>query len=57
MALLREQRGVMVAERLEMRNVREIMRLKSSARPAHKEIGRSLGVAAFLLPFDGHSLG
>lgn len=36
----------MPAERLEMRKVREIMRLKFGAGLAHKAIGRSLGIAA-----------
>ena len=35
----------MPAERLEMRKVREIMRLKLGAGLAHKAIGRSLGIS------------
>ncbi len=45
-ALLREQRGELPAERVGMRKVREIMRLKFGAGLAHKAIGRSLGIAA-----------
>lgn len=36
----------MPAERLEMRKVREIMRLRFGAGLAHKAIGRSLGISA-----------
>lgn len=53
-ALLPEQRGVVSAERLEMRKVREITRLKFGAGLAHKAIGRSLGIAAWTVRLTLH---